>query len=79
MESNKNYKKKEHIVNSIKLLKVENSYSTRQQTYTYSVMIEGFEDEFIIDSNSKIEDVVGMKFSYKINKETNDIIDFMFD
>jgi hypothetical protein len=70
---------KEHIVESITLVKMENDYVNRNVKYFYTIKVSDINEELILETNDKLEPVVGKKFSYKLDKNTNEIIDFDFE
>jgi hypothetical protein len=70
---------KEHEVESLTLVKVETDYRNKLVKYFYNLRVSDIAEELIIESEDKIEDVVGKKFSYKLDKNSNDIIDFEFE
>lgn len=71
-------KKLEHIVEKLTLIKVEMNYSNKSKKYIYSIQVSNLPDELIIESDSEINDVVGTKFEYNYDKNSNEISDFMF-
>ena len=76
--SNKKLLPKQHEVESATLLKVETDYSNKLVKYFYTLKVSGIDEELIIETENKIEEVVGKKFSYKLDVNTNDVIDFDF-
>jgi hypothetical protein len=70
---------KEHEVESVTLVKVETDYRNKLVKYFYNLRVSDIAEELIIESEDKIEDVVGKKFNYKLDKNSNDIIDFEFE
>lgn len=75
----KELQSKEHIVESITLVKMENDYVNRNVKYFYTIKVSDINQELILETNDKLEPVVGKKFSYKLDKNTNEIIDFDFE
>lgn len=71
-------KKLEHIVEKLTLIKVEMNYSNKSKKYIYSLVVSDLPEDLIIESDFEIKDVVGSKFEYNYDKNSNEISDFMF-
>lgn len=66
-------------IENIKLLKIEKSYINKKTRYVYSIKFSNIEEDLILESDNKLDNIVGLEFKYKLDDMTNEVIDFKFE
>lgn len=73
-----NKKKLDQIVEKVTLIKIETSYIDKTNTYFYSIKLNNLEEELLLESKVKLENIQGMKFDYELDMNTNEVNEFNF-